>query len=44
MMLIDKLKNPLALRLLIGLVLVSYLASVGYEWYIEGFLPFGPQR
>jgi hypothetical protein len=31
-------------RLFLALLLVLYLASVGYEWYVEGFLPVGPQR
>ncbi len=39
-----KLKNSMTVRLLVGLVIVLFLASVGYEWYVEGFLPFSPQR
>lgn len=41
---VDRLIESRSFRLLLGSLLVLYLASIGYEWYVEGFLPVGPPR
>jgi hypothetical protein len=41
---LDRVIESKGFRLFLGSLFVLYLASVGYEWYFEGFLPFGPRR
>ena len=39
---VDRLIASRGFRLTLGVLAVVYAASVLYEWYVEGYLPFGP--
>jgi len=40
-MFIDRIAESRRCRIFLAFLLVWFFVSVGHEWYVDGFLPFG---